>query len=261
MALLHVSFHSEVLGKAVQMNVVLPQRSKGQIGMDSITEKVQTYPTLYLLHGMSDDYTIWERRTSIERYATEKGLAVVMPDGALSWYTDMKCGAGNYFTFMSKELPAVCRDFFPKMSDKREETFVAGLSMGGYGAMKLGLLCPEIFGYAASLSGAVDFTHLYGGARNAYAEMICGDLEKDFKGSDNDLFAAAERLAASDRVKPKLYMWCGTEDFLYESNVRMRDHLTSLGCDLVYRESKGVHSWHYWDKWIQDVLAWLPLNK
>ena len=133
MALLNVCFHSEVLGKQVQMNVILPQRSRGQIGMKSIEEKVDAYPTLYLLHGMSDDYTIWERRTSIERYASEKGIAVVMPDGDLSWYTDMKYG-GRYFTFMSDELPAVCRDFFPKMSDKREDTFVAGLSMGGYGA-------------------------------------------------------------------------------------------------------------------------------
>ena len=97
MALLNVCFHSEILGKQVQMNVVLPQRSIGPIGMKSIDEKVDTYPTLYLLHGMSDDYTIWERRTSIERYASERGIAVVMPDGDLSWYTDMKFG-NRYFT-------------------------------------------------------------------------------------------------------------------------------------------------------------------
>ena len=137
MAFLNVYFFSEVLGKQVQMNVILPQRSRGQIGLDSISEKAETYPTLYLLHGMSDDHTIWERRTSIERYASEKGIAVVMPDGDLSWYTDMKHGQ-NYFTFMADELPAVCRDFFPKMSPRREDTFVAGLSMGGYGAFKLG---------------------------------------------------------------------------------------------------------------------------
>ena len=142
MAFLNVYFFSEVLGKQVQMNVILPQRSRGQIGLDSIGDKVETYPTLYLLHGMSDDHTIWERRTSIERYASEKGIAVVMPDGDLSWYTDMKHGQ-NYFTFMADELPAVCRDFFPKMSPRREDTFVAGLSMGGYGAFKLGLRCPE----------------------------------------------------------------------------------------------------------------------
>ena len=97
MAFLNVYFFSEVLGKQVQMNVILPQRSRGQIGLDSIGDKVETYPTLYLLHGMSDDHTIWERRTSIERYASEKGIAVVMPDGDLSWYTDMKHGQ-NYLS-------------------------------------------------------------------------------------------------------------------------------------------------------------------
>ena len=141
MALLNVYFFSEVLGKQVPANVVLPQRSRGMIGMDSIENKVETYPTLYLLHGMSDDHTIWERRTSIERYASEKGIAVVMPNGDLSWYMNTKY-AGNYFTFMSDELVAVMRDFFPKMSPRREDTFVAGLSMGGYGAFKLTLCRP-----------------------------------------------------------------------------------------------------------------------
>ena len=229
MAFLNVYFFSEVLGKQVQMNVILPQRSRGQIGLDSISEKAETYPTLYLLHGMSDDHTIWERRTSIERYASEKGIAVVMPDGDLSWYTDMKHGQ-NYFTFMADELPAVCRDFFPKMSPRREDTFVAGLSMGGYGAFKLGLRCPETFSCAASLSGALDF-------------------------------AVAERLIKSGRPLPKLWQWCGTEDFLIGDNRRMRDHLLNLGYDLTYQESEGNHNWACWDKWIQAILEWLPIKK
>ena len=259
MALLNVCFHSEVLGKQVQMNVILPQRSRGQIGMKSIEEKVDAYPTLYLLHGMSDDYTIWERRTSIERYASEKGIAVVMPDGDLSWYTDMKYG-GRYFTFMSDELPAVCRDFFPKMSDKREDTFVAGLSMGGYGAFKLALRCPETFSCGASLSGALDFATFYDRTKPGFAEMIAGDLETEFRGSDNDLFAVAERLRASGRPLPKLWQWCGTEDFLYRDNLRMRDHLQKLGYDLTYLESEGNHNWACWDKWIQEILDWLPIR-
>ena len=260
MALLNVCFHSEILGKQVQMNVVLPQRSIGQIGMKSIDEKVDTYPTLYLLHGMSDDYTIWERRTSIERYASERGIAVVMPDGDLSWYTDMKFG-GRYFTFMSEELPAVCRDFFPKMSSKREETWVAGLSMGGYGAFKLALRCPETFSCGASLSGALDFGTIYERTRPGFAYMIAGDKETEFKGSDNDLFAVAERLKASGRPLPKLWQWCGTEDFLINDNHRMRDHLKSLGYDLTYSECEGNHNWACWDRHIQEILAWLCESK
>jgi putative tributyrin esterase len=260
MALLNVYFHSEVLGKQVQMNVILPQRSRGMIGMNSIENKVDSYKTLYLLHGMSDDHTIWSRRTSIERYASEKGIAVVMPNGDLSWYMDMKYG-GRYFTFMSQELPSICRDFFPKMSSKREDTFVAGLSMGGYGAFKLALCNPETFGYAASLSGALDFSTFYKRHGDKFANMLAGDLETEFRGSDNDLFAVAERLKASGKQLPKLYQWCGTEDFLYNDNLKMRDHLNSLGYDLTYKESEGNHSWGYWDKWIQDVLNWLPISK
>ena len=260
MAFLNVYFFSEVLGKQVQMNVILPQRSRGQIGLDSISEKAETYPTLYLLHGMSDDHTIWERRTSIERYASEKGIAVVMPDGDLSWYTDMKHGQ-NYFTFMADELPAVCRDFFPKMSPRREDTFVAGLSMGGYGAFKLGLRCPETFSCAASLSGALDFGTFYDRTKPGFAELIAGDHDTEFVGSDNDLFAVAERLIKSGRPLPKLWQWCGTEDVLIGDNRRMRDHLLNLGYDLTYQESEGNHNWACWDKWIQAILEWLPIKK
>ncbi|MBQ8509749.1 MAG: esterase family protein [Clostridia bacterium] len=261
MALLQVFFHSEVLGKQVQMNVILPQRSRGQIGMASIEEKVDTYPTLYLLHGMSDDHTIWERRTSIERYVSERGIAVVMPNADLSWYTDMVCGAGRYFTFFSEELPAICRDFFPKMSPRREDTFVAGLSMGGYGAFKLALNCPQTFSCGISLSGALDPSYLYSSVRAPFAEMVFGNYDRSFKGSVNDLYAVSEKLAASDRSKPRLYQWCGTEDFLYGINTKMRDHLLGLGFDLTYKESEGNHAWQYWDKWIQDALDWLPIRK
>ncbi|MBE6612174.1 MAG: esterase family protein [Ruminococcaceae bacterium] len=259
MAFLQVFFHSEVLRKQVQANVILPQRSRGMIGMSAIEDKVDTYPTLYLLHGMSDDHTIWERRTSIERYASEKGIAVVMPNGDLSWYTDMKNGAGDYFTFMSEELPAVMRDFFPKMSKKREETFIAGLSMGGYGAMKIALRCPDTFGYVASLSGALNIEWLY--ERHAVlAQGIFGNKEEAI-GSDDDVFAVAERLADSGKDKPGIFMWCGTEDGLLRDSRALRELLDAKGYDVVYHESAGNHSWGYWDKWIQDILNWLPIGR
>ena len=259
MALLQVFFHSEVLGKQVQANVILPQRSRGMIGMNAIENKVDTYPTLYLLHGMSDDHTIWERRTSIERYASEKGIAVVMPNGDLSWYTDMKNGAGRYFTFMSEELPAIMRDFVPKMSKKREETFIAGLSMGGYGAMKIALRCPETFGWAASLSGALNIEWLY--ERHAVLATGIFGTKETAVGGDDDVFALANRLAESGAEKPKVYMWCGTEDGLLRDSRALRELMEAKGYDLVYHESEGNHSWQYWDKWIQDILNWLPIGK
>ena len=261
MALFHVDFSSAALGMCVQMDVILPQKPTGLIGVNQ-KETAGKYPTLYLLHGMSDDHTIWQRRTSIERYATEKGIAVVMPNGHLSFYTDMHVGM-PYFTFITKELPAICRSFFPNMSDRREDTFVAGLSMGGYGALKCGLRAPEVFSHAAALSACTDICELANGdialaPYPEYFEDLFGPA-KDVKGSFNDLFQAAEDLRSS-QLRPRIYMWCGKEDFLWEQNKRMRKHLKKLGYDLTWEKSHGDHQWKYWDEKIQTVLDWLPLG-
>lgn len=257
MALLHVDFFSEVLGMCMNMDVILPQKTRGQIGMEG-TRKDGKYPVLYLLHGMSDDHTIWQRRTSIERYAADYGIAVVMPNVHLSFYTDMKLGL-NYWTYVADELPEICRDFFPNISGQREDTFAAGLSMGGYGAMKLGLLKPENFAAVASLSGAVDIVTAVKNAAPEIKpgfELIFGN-EDAIANSENDLLAAATRLKNNSRPVPRIYMWCGTEDFLYQGNQRMKKHLTDLNMPLTYEESAGDHQWKYWDEKIVRVLNWM----
>jgi len=260
MALIHCDFYSDVLGLSVSMDAIIPQETRSQIGMKG-AGGAGPHPTLYLLHGMSDDHTIWQRRTSIERYVAPMGLAVMMPAVHRSFYCDMVRGY-KYWTFVSEELPELCRGFF-RLSEAREENFVAGLSMGGYGAMKLGLRCPEKFAAAASLSGAVDrFRNVDGmdEARRLEWENVFGDLTK-VAGGDNDLFHLAEELASSGAPRPKLYQCCGTEDFLYEGNLRFRDHVRELGYDLTYEEGPGEHEWGFWDKMIQNVLAWLPLER
>ena len=156
MALIHVNFFSETLGMSSQLEVVLPQRAAGQIGVGQ-AEESREIPVLYLLHGMTDNHTTWGRNTCIERYASELGFAVVMPNGHLGWYTDMKNGY-DYYTYIAHEVPAVCERFFPRLSRRREGRFVAGNSMGGYGAVKLALSRPDFFCAAASLSGGLDVT-------------------------------------------------------------------------------------------------------
>src|SRR5262245_30099729 len=121
MALIHCNFYSQVLGLASTMLVILPDPSPA---VPSVTSQ-QRYPTLYLLHGRSDDHTIWQRRTSIERYVQDLNLAVVMPAVERSFYTDMAAGL-PYWTFISDELPAIARHFFP-LSALRDENYVAGL--------------------------------------------------------------------------------------------------------------------------------------
>lgn len=262
MALLHVDFFSDVLGMCAEMDVILPERTRGQIGMEGKRGDGK-YPTLYLLHGMSDDHTIWQRRTSIERYASELGLAVVMPTTHLGWYTDMYRGF-NYFTYITQELPKICRDFFPNMSSRREDTFAAGLSMGGYGALKCGLCAPETFSRVAPLSGALDVASLcenLPAGNDDFWINIFGPKEQ-VRGSENDLLFAAEKLKAQrPELMPEIYIWCGTEDFLYKQNTDMRDHLSKLGYSLTYEETPGDHQWKYWDEKIQTVLNWLPLKE
>jgi putative tributyrin esterase len=257
MALIQCDFRSDVLDLSTSMVVILPHPESSQGG------RRRKYPTLYLLHGLSDDHTIWQRRTSIERYVESLGLAVVMPSVHRSFYTDMARGY-RYWTFVSEELPALARSFFP-LSDARKDNFVAGLSMGGYGAFKLALSYPDRYAAAASLSGALDIVRTAKGEDEDDDDDWRDEMRRIFgnpkkvAGSDNDLFHLARR-AARLKVRPRLYQCCGTEDFLYQDNVRFKELAESLGLDLTYEEGPGEHEWGYWDQQIQSVLAWLPLR-
>ena len=259
MALLNVNFFSEVIGMWMQMDVILPQQIQNQDEVD-LGKKI---PVLYLLHGMSDDHTIWLRNTSIERYVNDLGIAVIMPSTHLGWYTDMAHG-NKYWTYISDELPKICHAFFNNLSTKREDNFVAGLSMGGYGAIKMGLAASQSFSAVASLSGALDVSSICLFNRNtdekAFWTNVFGEAHL-VKGSNNDLLALATQLKESGKQRPKIFIWCGTEDFVHHQNITMKEHLENLGYDLTYEESHGDHSWQYWDTQIQRVLKWLPIQK
>jgi len=256
MILTEVKFFSETLGLGCTMHVLLPRRPLA----NAQRKPRKKLRTLYLLHGHSDDHTAWQRYTSIERYAEELNLAVVMPAVHLSFYNDMAHG-GKYWQFISEEVPTLVRDIFP-LSTERKDNFVAGLSMGGYGAFKMALTHPERFAAAASLSGALDIRAVVNprSDRNNkvwLAEMrtVFGDLSK-MPGSKHDLITLAKKVAKGS-VKPRLYHCCGTEDILHTDNIRFRDAVRKFPLDLTYEEGPGEHNWAYWDKMIQDVLAWM----
>lgn len=262
MILNEIRFFSDMLGFMTTMYVLMPRRTLKEIQ----SKRAPRYHTLYLLHGHSDDHTAWQRYTSIERYAEGLNLAVVMPEVHLSFYNNMAHG-GKYGQFISEEVPAVARELF-SLSSRREDNFVAGLSMGGYGAFKLALTHPDRYAAAASLSGAVDLNEVVRVKKNEpgnkewIEEMrtVFGDLSK-VPGSKSDLFALA-RKAAKAPIKPRLYQCCGTEDDLYPDNVRFRDAVQRLPLDLTYEEGPGEHNWTYWDKMIQNALRWMfPLGK
>jgi S-formylglutathione hydrolase FrmB len=260
MALIHCDFFSETLGLSTSMYVILPQATRTQIGMTGIAGS-KKHPVLYLLHGLSDDHTTWLRRTSIERYVAPLGLAVVMPEVHRSFYADMARG-NAYWTFISEELPEIACSFFP-LSRERKDNFVAGLSMGGYGAFKLALSKPECFAAGASLSGALDIADTaksVEGNNKFEWENVFGEMNK-LPGSSNDLFYLAKKTAKLGEQAPALYQWCGTEDFLYKQNTGFRDYARELKLNLTYEEGPGIHEWEYWDMQIQKVLEWLPFEK
>lgn len=251
MAFCEMHLFSESLGLQTTINVVIPQQNTvGEIGVSGNGDK-KKYKCLYLLHGLSDDHSIWLRRTSIERYAQEYGICVVMPFGGRSFYTDMKYGE-KYYTYISQELPRLVQEFFP-VSDKREDTYIAGLSMGGYGALKIGLKNCEHFCAAAGLSSAADIVNLTDLFKDVFIPIFGDALDVP---NSEDLFKLAEE-RNDHPLKPRIYMGVGTEDFLYESNCKLRDKFQSLNYDYTYRESKGTHSWAFWDEYIQCVLQWM----
>ncbi|MGO3210837.1 alpha/beta hydrolase [Brachybacterium sp. AOP42-C2-15] len=257
---MRTDFFSESLGMGTSMVVLMPQAAAG-IGMEGAGGDASTagsgrgVPVLYLLHGLSDDCTIWERRTSIERYATEKGIAVVMPEVRRSFYADEAVGE-KYWTFITEELPQLIARTF-RVSTAREDTFVAGLSMGGFGAFKLALNHPERFAAAASLSGALDPASLSLDLNTGHlAERIWAG--RDIAETQDDLLGLLG--AADPAVLPALFLDCGTEDQLLDHNRRFLSAAEEQGVELSSRLRPGAHTWEFWDQGIQDVLDWLPLR-
>lgn len=249
MALIDLKFYSEALGVQTSVYVVLPQRSaKGEIGIDGAynTEK---YKCIYLLHGLSDDHSIWLRRTSIERYAAKYGVCVVMPYGGRSFYTDMKYGE-KYYTYITEELPDRICEFFNVSAD-RKDNFIAGLSMGGYGALKAALRNPDKYCAVAGMSSVADI-------RSRKFDEILKPIfgESDGILDEDDLFCLAENTDKNE-LKPRVYMCVGTDDFLYDDNLKLKEKFELLEYDFTYVESKGAHNWEFWDEYIKYVLEWM----
>jgi S-formylglutathione hydrolase FrmB len=258
MALMRCDFFAETLGLSTSMTVILPQQTSRQIGLaGSAGGERDEVPVLYLLHGLSDDDTIWTRRTSIERYAAPLGIAVVMPQVHQSFYADEVHGM-PFWTFLTEELPELVQGFF-RTSTSRADTFVAGLSMGGYGAMKWALREPHRFAAAASLSGLLGLSDQHGGGDPGFRALMDRAFgHSPINASGNDVQHLLR--TADPSTLPALYVACGTEDFLYGESLAFIDDARAAGVDLTTSIGDGDHDWEYWDRTIQDVLAWLPLR-
>ena len=180
-----------------------------------------------------------------------------MPQVHRSFYTDQAYG-GRYWTFLSEELPELVGSLF-RVSDRREDTFVAGLSMGGYGAVTWALRQPERFAAAASLSGAVDVARLASVRRPEDPRVFDRIFdEREVAGTPDDLLWLLRQ--ADVAALPSLYLGCGTEDELLDDNRALAEACSAAGVPLRTSFGPGAHDWAYWDDRIQEVLAWLPLH-
>ncbi len=255
MALTHINFFSDALVRCVSCDVILPQLRGGRPGDEK-------FKTLYLLHGSSDDETIWQRRTSIERYVSAYGLAVVMPAVSLSSYADMAHGA-RYYTYISSELPRLMRTFFP-LSEKREDNFIAGLSMGGAGALKIGLANPDKYAAICCLSAGAYGMYMGENDDPRFREKKCMLYDgRKLADTEEDVFGNASRACEAGRLLPRIYHSCGSEDFLLENAHKTRDFFQAFPdnpFDYKYEEDPGSHTWEYWDEHIRRFLDYLKLE-
>lgn len=251
MALLETRFYSRTLELSIGANIILPERADAWKSPPAV---------LYLLHGLSGDHTSWIRRSSIERYVMDYNLVVVMPEAHKSFYSDMAHGS-DYWSLFAEELPARINQWFRVSSDPKN-TFIAGASMGGYGAIKLALGCPGRFSHAAALSGALDIAlHIndeWNEPKQRTFQAVFGSMQNVAQ-SRFDLIHQVQSLNTIPETE--FHISCGLDDWLYQDSINFKDAAAEKGLYLTYEESAGTHDWAFWDTQIQRVLDWLPLEK
>ncbi len=259
MAVMHCNFFSRYLSYDTQVNVILPE-NRAPYQFDDT--KPYRYQVLYLLHGRGDDCNGWMRCSNIERFASEHRIAVVMPSGEDSFYLNSADGK-EYFSYMTEELPAKLAQWFP-ISDRPEDTFIAGLSMGGYGTLKIGLTYPERFAGMALLSPVTEPEGLYGIFDNELdnrlmAANMVRTFGKEVKKED-DPISLLENCMKEGKKMPMILHYEGAQDLLYEMNQSFLKRAKELGTDISYEEWDGEHDWTFWNEAIQKVLNNLPIN-
>jgi putative tributyrin esterase len=251
-----VQFQSKLTGKTLPYSVVLP------VGYDQRRAKDQPgYPVLYLLHGLTGHYSDWLSKTKLKEYAAEYRLIIVTPEGNDGWYTDSATvPTDKYESYILEELiPDVEKRFMTLRS--REHRAVAGLSMGGYGALKFGVKHPDKFIFAASMSGALDVAARTEDYLKGKWEAMVISVRQTFGGADsptradNDVFKLFRNFPAARVASlPFLYLDCGTEDGLVAPNRELATLLLERKIPHEFRQLPGKHNWEYWDAQVRDVL-------
>jgi len=240
---IHISFPSKCLGRDAEVKVLLPNPDK--------YDKEQRFPTLYLLHGLNDCADTWLSRTCLERYCDDHRLAVVLPTANRSFYCDMIYGDA-YFTHVGQEIPEICEAMLPLVPDDAHR-YIAGNSMGGYGAYKIALKHPGKFAKVAALSGVMDINAMI----HDFPECE-RDWQLCFGGSMAPEQEDILKLLSKAEIYPEMYQYCGTADFLAEGNRRFCRLCEELKIPLTsIWEENGIHGWCCWEQQLPHMLDWL----
>lgn len=239
MAVLQVHYLSSVLQQRRRAIVIVPETAP------------PPYAVLFQLHGLSDDESMWLRRTRIEAYVADQSLLLVMPDAGRSYYADAVEGQ-SMGTAIGVELPELIERWFPT----RPGWAIGGLSMGGYGAIRLAMTYPERFVSVAVHSSSLGVGHFYGWGDDEFGREFRRVLGPDPVGGPNDLWALAERV----EPRPKLRIDCGVDDFTLPANRAFHEHLTAIGYQHEYAEFPGDHTWDYWEAHLPEALAFHRKN-
>ncbi len=259
MAILSLEFDSVCLNRAVHVKVLLPADNDENKPLKTLAKP---FKTLYLLHGMTGSQTDWLYKTEIDDLSRKYNLAVVMPAVENSFYIDKPVRREYFNRFVGEELVEFTRKLFP-LSHSREDTFIGGLSMGGYGSALVGMTHSETFGAIISLSAAfiMEFlakikpgdvsTHM----DYDYAVDVFGKPE-NVLGSAIDPKALAKKLVDAGGALPRFYIACGKDDYLIEGNRDYSAYLSEIGFPHEYIEGEGVHNWDYWRLHIAESLRW-----
>lgn len=246
MTLFQTTLRSRNLEMSTGVNILLPDN------YDDMPK--DGYPVLYLLHGMSDDRTTWLRNTRIEKYAEQRKIAVVMPEAQCSFYTDMEYGL-KYYSYIAEELPEFICKTFP-VSRKREDNFIAGLSMGGFGALKIGLRRFENFCGIAALSAVITPDVNAKNDTGRYGHILRGIVGTDCEAKPEDNVISLVK-AVPLNLRPKLFMAVGNSDFLKGQSVEFDALLNEIGYEHEFITDEGYHDWDFWEKHIQTALKFL----
>jgi S-formylglutathione hydrolase FrmB len=262
MAFLQVNFFAETLKRQVCFNALVPVDTNEVSDPETVGKPMKS---LYLLHGYAGNHMDWVCGTKIQELSQKYNIAVFMPSGENNFYLDDTDMGALYAEFIGRELVEFTRRMF-HLSHKREDTFIGGLSMGGYGAIRNGLKYSESFGRIIALSSALIIKNIAGIpvdfkdpiADYSYYRRVFGDLN-ELIGSDKDPEALITGLIKRNAVIPKIYMACGTEDFLINENRDLHNFLVSQNVEHTYVEGSGVHDWTFWNEYIEKGLAWSTL--